>query len=209
MKHLVRNLIFFFKERISILLLDHKSVKKVNLGCGSQKIPGYCGVDFGGKVDLKLNLDEGILPFKNSSVETVTCISAINYFTRRRGEEIIKEVYRILQPGGITRFGVQDLEMLARRYVEKDVEFFFQKLPDGQERFEGITLGDKFVAWFYGYAIKGAPCKYFYDYESLAYLFKKSGFSVVEKKNFMESNLEHIDLIDNRPDQMFFLEAIK
>lgn len=108
MKHLVRNLIFFFKERISILLLDHKSVKKVNLGCGSQKIPGYCGVDFGGKVDLKLNLDEGILPFKNSSVETVTCISAINYFTRRRGEEIIKEVYRILQPGGITRFGVQD-----------------------------------------------------------------------------------------------------
>jgi ubiquinone/menaquinone biosynthesis C-methylase UbiE len=184
-------------------------VKKVNLGCGTQKIPGYCGIDFGGKVDLKLNLNKGRLPFKSNSIEAVTCISTINYFTRTRGEEIIKEVYRILQPGGITRFGVQDLETIARRYVEKDVDFFFQQLADGRERFEGITLGDKFCAWFYGYAIRGVPCRYFYDYESLAYLFKSAGFSVVEKKGFKVSNLEPIDLIDNRPGQMFFLEAIK
>jgi ubiquinone/menaquinone biosynthesis C-methylase UbiE len=139
----------------------------------------------------------------------VTCTSAINYFTRARGQEIIIEVFRVLQPGGVARFSAQDLESIARRYVEKDMDFFFQKLPDGHERFEGATLGDKFAAWFYGYAIRGIPCRYFYDYDALAYLFKTAGFSVVERKEYRQSRLEHIDLIDNRPDQMFFLEAIK
>lgn len=183
-------------------------VRKINLCCGAQKIPGYFGIDFGGEVDLGLDLVKDNLPFKNNSLETVICISAINYFTRTRGQEIVSEVYRVLQPGGVARFGVQDLESIARRYVEKDIDFFFQKLPDGRERFEGATLGDKFAAWFYGYVAVG-PCRYFYDYDSLAYLFKAAGFSIVEKKQYRESSLEHIELIDNRLDQMFFLEAIK
>ena len=105
--------------------------------------------------------------------------------------------------------GVQDMRALAERYLSNDTEFFFQKLPDGRDRFEGPTIGDKFVAWFYGYEIKGIPCRYFYEYDSLAYLFKAAGFSIVDKKQFRESRLKDIELIDNRPDQMFFLEAIK
>lgn len=105
--------------------------------------------------------------------------------------------------------GVQDMRVLAGRYLRNDTEFFFQKLPDGRDRFEGLTIGDKFAAWFYGYAIKGMPCRYFYDNESLAHLFKEAGFSIVDTKQFRESRLEDIELIDNRPDQMFFLEAVK
>jgi predicted SAM-dependent methyltransferase len=166
------------------------------------------GIDFGGQVDLRLDLQKDNLPFVDGALEVVTCVSAINYFTRSRGQEIVNEVYRVLKPGGIARFSVQDLEVIARRYVEKDTTFFFQKLPDGRERFEGMTLGDKFAGWFYGYVAVG-PCRYFYDYDSLAYLFIMAGFSIVEKKEYRQSRLEYIDLIDNRPDQMFFLEAIK
>jgi predicted SAM-dependent methyltransferase len=195
-------------QRYSLFSFDSQGVSKVNLCCGTQKIPGYLGLDFGGQVDLRFNLTTNNLPFKNGSIEVVTCISAINYFTRLRGQEIINEVYRILKPGGITRFSVQDLEAIAKRYVEKDNKFFFQKLPDGRERFEGVTLGDKFAAWFYGYEAVG-PCRYFYDYESLEWLFKTAGFSIVEKRQYMDSRLEEIKLIDNRPDQMFYLEAVK
>jgi predicted SAM-dependent methyltransferase len=122
---------------------------------------------------------------------------------------LIEEVHRILRPSGIARFAVQDMESLARRYLNKDTEFFFQKSQDGKDRFPGPTLGDKFASWFYGFAIKGNPCRYFYDFDSLAYLFWSAGFSVVERKAFLESRLDHIELIDNREDQMFFLEAIK
>jgi ubiquinone/menaquinone biosynthesis C-methylase UbiE len=185
------------------------SVNKINLCCGNQKIPAYYGIDFVRGVDLYLDLSKNDLPFQDGSLDVVVCISAINYFTRARAQELVHEVHRVLKNGGIARFGVQDMESIARRYVEKDTEFFFQKLPDGRERFEGPTLGDKFAAWFYGYAIKGVPCRYFYDYESLAHLFKKAGFTTAEKKAFLESRLEHIKQIDNRPEQMFFLEAVK
>lgn len=190
------------------MLRGYRSATRVNLCSGIQKIPGYTGVDFRDTVDIKLDLSKNDLPFKSGSVKSVVCISAINYFTRSRADEIVREVFRVLEQGGIARFGVQDMESIARKYVGKDVEFFFQKLPDGRERFEGPTLGDKFAAWFYGYVAVG-PCRYFYDYDSLAYLFKAAGFSIVEKKQYRESRLEHIELIDNRPDQMFFLEAIK
>lgn len=208
MKNLIKDFIRLSLRKWELFRFDPTKVRKINLCCGTQKVPGYLRIDFCGQVDLRLNLQTDNLPFTEDALEVVTCVSAINYFTRARGREIVNEVYRVLKPGGIARFSVQDLEAIARRYVEKDLPFFFQKLPDGRERFEGVTLGDKFAAWFYGYVAVG-PCRYFYDYDSLAYLFTSAGFSVVEQKRYMDSRLEEIASIDNRPDQMFFLEAVK
>lgn len=199
----------YVKRRIISLRLRRLSISKINLCCGHQKIPGYFGIDFSRGVDLYLDLSKDDLPFRDNSLDVVVCMSAINYFTRSRGQELVNDIYRVLRPGGIARFGVQDMESIALRYVRKERDFFFQKLPDGRERFEGPTLGDKFAAWFYGYAIKSSPCRYFYDYDSLSYLFKTAGFTIVEKKSFHDSRLEYIEMIDNRPDQMFFLEALK
>jgi len=196
-------------KRLLLTNIVPGGILKANLCSGTQKIPGYFNIDFNRGADLRLDLAKNDLPFRTESLEALVCISAINYFTRSRAQELVHEVYRVLKPGGIVRFGVQDMETIAQRYIAKDKDFFFQKLSDGRDRFEGPTLGDKFAAWFYGYAIKGIPCQYFYDYDSLAFLFTTAGFSLVERKNFQESRLENSHLIDNRPDQMFFLEAIK
>jgi len=183
--------------------------KRINLCCGPIRVPGYVGLDISPAADVRLNLLYQNLPFDDGTQESVICISAINYFSRERAQEIVTDVHRILKPGGVARFGVQDLESIAKRYVEKDMPFFFQKNSEGNERFEGLTLGDKFVAWFYGYESAGSLCRYFYDYQSLAPLFENAGFSVIERKKFCESCLDDIKLIDNRADQMFFLEAVK
>ena len=184
-------------------------VDKVNLCCGPQKVPGYRGIDAAMGADLVMDLSKRDLPFHSNSVEAVVCTSAINYFSRARAQESINETYRVLKPGGVARFSVQDMESISRRYVEKDTDFFFQRLSSGRERFEGPTLGDKFAAWFYGYVSNGHPTRYFFDYESLSFLFKQAGFSQIERRDYMSSRLEHIDQIDNRPEQMFFLEAVK
>ena len=184
-------------------------VRRINLCCGSQKIPGYCGIDLCLGADMVINLAKRDLPFGTGSLETVVCTSGINYFTRARARFLIREVCRVLKPAGIARFSVQDMEAIARRHVEKNVDFFFQKFPDGRERFDGPTIGDKFAAWFYGYRTAGGPSRYFYDYNSLAYLFNEAGFSIVERRSYCDSRLPEIHRIDNRPDQMFFLEAVK
>ena len=189
--------------------LQPSGIRKVNLCSGTQKVPGWFAIDLVDGADLRLDLARMDLPFGASSLDTVVCMSAINYFTRARAQQLVREVGRVLRPGGVCRMGVQDMRTLAERYVRGDREFFFQKLADGRDRFEGPTLGDKFAAWFYGYAVGAYRCEYFYDFESLAYLFREAGFSLIERKGYRESRLVEVELIDNRPDQMFFLEAVK
>lgn len=181
----------------------------INLGAGAQRIPGCLAVDFNLSADLYLDLRHHDLPFADASLGYVVCISAINYLSYDRAREVITQVHRALRPGGVARFGVQDLRLIARKYIERDVEFFCQALPGGKPRFPGETLGDKFNYWFYGHPIRGSGCKYLYDYEALANIFYKAGFTCVENRQFMNSRLERVDLIDNRGDQMFFLEAVK
>jgi len=207
--HFLVRRILFFKSVLNIRFFSNNKITKVNLCSGTEKISGFFNLDIALSSDLVIDLSKQNLPFPENSMDVVICISAINYFTYDRAGEIIKEVHRVLAPGGIARFGVQDLEAIAEKYVNKDTDFFFQKTPHKQDRFEGQTLGDKFVAWFYGYRSGKGNCRYFYDYNSLAVHFKETGFSQVERKEFRESRLKDITQIDNRAGQMFFLEAIK
>lgn len=183
---------------------------KINLGSGSVLLPGYWNIDLSSKADLIIDLEKDLLPFAASSMEAVVCISTINYFTRERAQEIIRDVYRVLKPGGIARFASQDLRLIAERYIARDHSFFFQTLPNGRERFIGNTFGDKVNSWFYGYHTTGNKyCRYVYDYETLETLFREAGFSDVQQMDYQASSLPEIELIDNREDQMFFLEAKK
>jgi SAM-dependent methyltransferase len=189
--------------------LQRRGIRKVNLCSGTQKVPGWLGIDLVDGADLRLDLARMDLPFPESSLDALVCMSAINYFTRGRAQQLVREMRRVLRPGGVCRIGVQDMRALAERYVREDRAFFFQKLGNGRDRFEGPTLGDKFAAWFYGYAVGAYRCEYFYDFESLAYLFREAGFSLVERKAYRDSRLPEVELLDNRADQMFFLEALK
>jgi SAM-dependent methyltransferase len=189
--------------------LRQRDIRKVNLCSGTQRVSGYFGIDVLEGADLRLDLATTDLPFPASSLDAVVCMSAINYFTRTRAQELVREIHRVLRPGGVCRVGVQDLKSLAERYVRGDKEFFHQKLPDGRDRFEGPTIGDKFAAWFYGYSVGAHRCEYFYDFESLAHLFSQTGFALIERKTYRESRIPEVDRLDNRPEQMFFLEAVK
>lgn len=114
--------------------LGQRAIRKLNLCSGTQRVPGYFGIDMLDGADLRLDLAAMNLPFADASVDTVVCMSAINYFTRPRARELAREMHRVLRAGGVCRVGVQDMKALAERYVRGDREFFFQKLPDGRER---------------------------------------------------------------------------
>ncbi len=209
MKKVIRLILLYLRERITLFSIMSKEVKNINLGSGDQVIPGFLSIDFSFKADLSLDLRKGILPFKSSTINIVVCTSAINYFDKNSGQKIINETFRVLKKGGIARFSTQDLEIIAQKYLNKDYNFFFQKTANGQERFQGKTFADKFNSWFYGYDSGIGTCQYVYDFETLKELFKNSGFRKIEKKKFMESEIVQIKSIDNREDQMFYLEATK
>src|SRR3989344_1852987 len=213
MKRIVRKISWYLKRMSGIFLCYgekfclfdlSKKWSKANICSGPIKIPGYCSIDIQPTADICIDLENRLLPFKDNSVDTVVCISAINYFSRERGHEIIEDVYRILKRGGIARFATQDLFEISKKYVNMDKDFFFQRLSNGKDRFYGKTMADKINSWFYGYKTTGEKrCRYFYDFETLALIFKEVGFSKIERKNYMQSDIPEIKSIDNRPDQMF------
>jgi predicted SAM-dependent methyltransferase len=183
---------------------------KVNLCNGNVRVEGYTNIDICGDPDILIDLEERLLPFAVNSVEVLVCNGAIGYFTQSRAQEIIKDIFRVLIPGGVTRFGTQDLIMLMRKYIECDYDFYFAKLDNGKDRFPGRTYCEKLNEWFYGhYSGKGKHCKYVYDYETLKLLFGEAGFSQIEKMNYQRSRIHEVNQIDNRREQFFYLEAIK
>lgn len=198
-----------FIRPLALRLGSPAPVTRLNLCGGEQRIPGYWNVDLVPGADLRLDLSRHDLPFPDQALDVVVCTSAINYFTRERAAALVRETWRVLRPGGIARFSVQDLELLARLYLARDAAFFFQPGSTGGDRFPGATLTDKFVGWFYGHETAGGPVRWAYDYDSLSALFRASGFGLVERRRFQDSRLPEVALIDNRPEQMCFLEAIK
>lgn len=183
----------------------------INLGSGPRRVPGYFNIDIdpSHQPDFVCNLSTQGLPFATGSVGAIACISTINYFSYARARQIVAECHRVLRPGGIARFGVQDLALLARHYLEHNEAFFGEKLASGKDRFPGETTADKFVNFFYGFATCGGPARYMYDFDSLAGHFRAAGFTTIERRQYRDSRLAHIEAIDNREEQMFFLEAIK
>lgn len=81
-------------------------VVRVNLGSGRKKLKGYINVDFSPitKPDKVWNLEKKPYPFKTNSVDEVYvehCLEHINDI-----KLCIREIYRILKPGGTFRFFV-------------------------------------------------------------------------------------------------------
>ncbi|MEZ7196518.1 class I SAM-dependent methyltransferase [Pseudodesulfovibrio karagichevae] len=181
---------------------------RVNLCCGTNLLPGYVNLDVNPPADIVIDLDEKLLPFPDASVRHLVCISAINYLARERAAEVVADVHRVLVPGGIARFAVQDLRELVSHYLQGDA-FYAEKLPDGRDRFPGATFGDKLNEFFGGFRAGTKRCRHVYDFQSLSLLFSQAGFDSIRRMEYRESAIPGIEAIDNRPEQMFFLEAVK
>jgi predicted SAM-dependent methyltransferase len=91
----------------------------LNLGCGSRFHPAWTNVDFqmSGRGVIVHDLNQGI-PFPDGSFEVVYHSHLLEHFPRERAPYFLKECYRVLQPRGIIRVVVPDLEQIARTYLE-------------------------------------------------------------------------------------------
>lgn len=208
MKKIIKKIIINLYT-LSYLIIKKKAKSKINLASGDQRIPGYINLDYSLSADIPINLNWGCLPFKDDTVEVVVCTSAINYFTKERARIIISETYRVLKIGGVVRFSTQDLRVISRAYVDHNIDLFKKQRKLTMDCKNNETDCDIFNEWISGYPTLGGRCKYIWDYETLEIIFHEVGFKEIKKMNYMESKIIEINQIDNRQDQMFYLEAVK
>jgi SAM-dependent methyltransferase len=81
---------------------------KLNLGCGSNKKPGYVNVDKFGSPDLRWDLEVFPWPWPDNSVSVVELFHVLEHLGRTPEQymEVMQELYRVCRPEGVVRIAV-------------------------------------------------------------------------------------------------------
>lgn len=109
-------------------------MRYLNVGCGHHysQAPEWINLDFDstGPNVVKHNLLNGI-PFDDESFDVVYQSHVLEHFTKKDGENLISECFRVLKTGGVLRIAVPDLEQIVRHYInflEKGINDLNNKL---------------------------------------------------------------------------------
>jgi len=211
---------------------------KLNLGSGRRVIPGWINIDIHPLIPLskipgatwllfKLGLIPEVaykmkwppemlwhdvrkgLPFGDETVDYIYASHFFEHFRVDEAEKILVECRRVLKPEGILRIVLPDLEILARKYVEKDREFY-RKIKPGRELTDAfLDLLNFFPSKLSRRVFPGQYHLWMYDFESLSTLLKKCRFSRVERKKFAETTIPDIPNYEVAFDFNLYAEAQK
>lgn len=112
---------------------------KLNLGCGGLILPGYINCD---KYDKRADVecDAISLPFQDNSVEEIVSYHLIEHFDYWEATVVVKEWYRVMEPGGKLWIETPDLLACCVSFVNSGYagrvelygQFFAQPWIDGQ-----------------------------------------------------------------------------
>jgi predicted SAM-dependent methyltransferase len=128
------------------------------------------------------------LPFKDVSIKYIYASHMLEHMYKNNAIYFLKEANRVLKPGGILRLIVPDLSFIIDLYLngnkERALSFFFSE--------------NSFT-----------PHRFMYDFESLKEQLIVANFREIVHCSFKEGRVPDIDLLDNRPGESLYVEAIK
>ena len=102
----------------------------------------------GPKIDI-VDLNRGALPYGDNRFALVTCIETIEHLENFRA--IIREIYRVLQPGGVAIFSTPNILNLRSRlrYLSSGFYNLFGPLAPEEPNIHSTRGHINPVSWFY------------------------------------------------------------
>ena len=182
--------------------MSPQAPKRLNWGCGAGGEPGWINSDIkeGPGIDISCDIAEG-LPLATDSIDYAVSIHALPEIPYPDLLPALRELRRVLRPGGVLRLSVPDLEKGIDAYRRGDRGYFL--VPD--EDME--TLGGKLIVQliWYGYS------RTLFVHEFLEELLVKAGFARVDQVEFRQTQSRYPDIVglDNREQESLFVEAVK
>jgi predicted SAM-dependent methyltransferase len=200
-------------------LLQPSDNLKLNLGSGSSQLEGWVNIDLS-PAELALRVSWG-LPFGDNSVSYIYMSHVLEHlYYEDEALAVLRDIFRLLTPGGVVRFVVPDIERCIRAYVENDLEFFETR----KKYWPQVAGFETRLEHFLEYAGAGIRPnnfwghKYGYDLETLQSLLQKAGFTNISRSEYMSSRFPplRIDSVSKTAGFKFrdtyyslFVEAVK
>jgi predicted SAM-dependent methyltransferase len=186
----------------------------VNVGAGDSGNEGWINIDgFPGRGVTCLADARKRLPFQDNSVKGIFSehfFEHIDY--TEEAPHFLRECFRSLQPGGVVRIIVPDLERYLKAYVQDDWSLFAKIRPLDE------SLRDHAYGWRYNTQMElinfvfrqGQQHKFAYDFATMEFLLRKCGFTNIKRQDYGKSQMREL-CIDNatRASESLYVEAMK
>ena len=131
------------------------------------------------------------LPFPDDSFQYVFSSHVFEHLPRASLMRLLKELRRVLRPGGTMRVSVPDLTIMVKGYREED--------------------GDAFVKAIFEIDQANAKNRHHWMYNecSMRATLSSTGFVGVTRHQYRQGKCPDLELLDNRPEHSLFMEADK
>lgn len=177
-------------------------MRRLHWGSGPVTPPGWTHSDSQAwpGVDAVADIRSG-LPFADEHFDVVVSIHALPELPYSDQRPALRELARVLRPGGVLRLGLPCLDKAIRAYVSGDVDYFLVRDDEVQD------LAGKLVAQLTWFGVS----RCFFTASFVSELLLGSGFRETRTANFRETTtgVPGIVDLDDRPLESFFVEAIR
>lgn len=160
----------------------------INIGCGTNLLYCWINADINpcrGAVYMDATKP---IPLNDASIKYVVCEHLLEHLTLQEGLNLLKEIKRILAPGGIARIALPTKDKLDAIYNSRNQEYvdfhFKQYAQDFPVKTAGVVINNFYRMWGH---------QTIYDVETLKELFKLAGF-----EKYKECGIDQSDYYELR-----------
>ena len=126
LKRLVRRIFWkisaWFRKRD--LTVAPANVKRLHLGCGNIRLPGFCNVDILATPSVDLISDISKLNnIIDNSIELIYACHVLEHFSHAETVRVLRRWFEVLAPGGAIRISVPDIDRIVKIYVDNWAHF--------------------------------------------------------------------------------------
>ena len=141
-----------------------------------------------------------------ASVDLIRCSHLIEHLTLEEAKNLLREMHRVLKPGGLARIATPDADIILKHYMARDMAFFNQILPP--EYIQAPTEGEKLSRLLFS---GDYSHKVLYNWEMLKNFLEQAGFTKVFRSvaGFSHSEAMQQETTDQHVEISLFVEAVK
>jgi len=176
--------------------------RRLNWGCGDDIRESWLNSDVlaASGTDLPADIRYG-LPLRESCLDYIFSSHALQMLPYAGLVPALRELRRVLRPGGVLRMGLPDFDGAIAAYQNEDPAYFY--VPDA----DAMTVGGKLSVQLTWYGSSLTLLNFDYTRE----LLQRAGFADVRASSFgcTSSKFPEIATLDNRQRESFFVEAWK
>lgn len=161
---------------------------RLHLGCGSNIIPGWINIDLeAGDGIMQHDLTKP-LPFASGTVQYVYSEHSIEHVSYGEAASLLREIRRVLMPGGVLRISTPDLVFLIHQY-----------LTNNMKEWADVSWLPRTPCQMVNEGMRSWGHQFLYDERELALQLSGAGFQTVRKMAYRESAIPALANLECRP----------